>query len=181
MSSKDFRESISIETISITGAIAAGFILASGLKLIDSIPSLLILIPGFLGIHGSISTSIASRIAAGLFLGAIKPTFKPQRILVGNAVAGVILSLSLSLFLGIAAYSLEFLLSGKSSPQVIMISLMASVISSPIMITTTIIFSIWFFRKHFDPNNIMGPYMTTLGDIIGIIVLILIAIGVVHP
>ena len=177
--SKDFKESIPIEIVSITGGVAAGFILAIGLNLLELIPSMLILIPGFLEINGSISSSLASRLAAGMFLGVVKPNFKTHRILVGNAIAGIALSLIVSLFLGLLAYFFEFIFFNTLNTKIIFISLLATMISSPIMILVTIIFSIWFFRKGYDPNNIMGPYITTLGDIIGIMSLILASIVVI--
>jgi len=177
--SRDFKESISIEVVSMTGAIAAGFVLASSLNLLELVPSLFILIPGFLEIQGSISSSVASRLTAGLFLGAVKPNFKAQRIIVGNIVAGIVLSLMVSLFLGLMAYLFEFLFFNTRGFTIIFISLLASAIASPIMILVTVVSSIWFFRKGFDPNNIMGPYITTLGDIVGVMSLIFAVVLVI--
>ena len=179
MLSRDFKESISIEFVSMTGAIVAGFVLASSLNLLELVPSLFILIPGFLEIHGSISSSLASRLSAGLFLHVVKPNFKPQRIIIGNVIAGLVLSLIVSLFLGVVAYFFEFIFFNSANFKIILISLLASVIVSPILVLVTVASTIWFFRKGFDPNNIMGPYITTLGDIIGVMSLILAAVSVV--
>lgn len=172
MFDKDFRELISIEVISITGSIAAGLILAAWLNLLELVPSLLILIPGFLEMNGSISSSLASRLSAGLFLGVLKPNFKANRIIVGNVISGIVLSLIVSLFLGLFAYIFEFVFFNNINLKIIVVSVLASAIASPILILFTVVFTIWFFRRGYDPNNIMGPYITTLGDIIGVITLL---------
>ncbi len=179
MLDKDLKESIPIEIVSMTGAIIAGFVLASGLNLLELIPGLLILLPGFLEVHGSISSSLASRLSAGLFLRIVKPNFKAQRIIIGNVIAGLILSFIVSLSLGLVAYFYEFLFFNSANSDVILISLLASAITSPIVILATVVSTIWFFRKGFDPNNIMGPYITTLGDFIGVMALILASVLVV--
>jgi cation transporter-like permease len=41
-------------------------------------------------------------------------------------------------------------------------------------IPLTIYTTIWLFKHKFDPEDIMGPYVTTLGDIISILSIVLV-------
>lgn len=174
----EVKEIISAEFISITGAVIAGIVLVSMIDKLYLVPGLLILLPGFLEMRGSISGSLASRLSSGLFLGALKPKIKNNRTLRGNIIASIILVFITSLALGLMAYAVGFFLFGISSTEIIYISVIAGLLSNAIQIPLTIFMTFWFFKKGHDPNNIMGPYTTTAGDIISVISLYLIIVVV---
>ncbi len=167
----DFREIFFAQLISITGGLLGGLILAFATDKIELVPALFILVPGFLEMKNSISGSLSARLSAGLFLDALKPKFKNQRLLRGNAVAAFILVIFISILLGLLSYAVGFLFFGITSTKIILIAVLAGVLSNVIEIPLNIFFTFWIFRKGHDPNNIMGPYITTLGDIIGFVAL----------
>jgi mgtE-like transporter len=53
--------------------------------------------------------------------------------------------------------------------RIIGIALIAGLLSNLIEIPLTVLTTFWLFRHGHDPNNIMGPYVTTTGDISSII------------
>lgn len=173
----DFREIFSAELISITGGLIAGTLLSFAVDKIYLIPGFLILLPGFLEMRGNISGSLSARLSAGLFLGAIKPIFK-GKILKGNVAASFVLVVFLSLFLGMIAYAASSYFFGVAEIKIILIALIAGILSNVVEIPLTILMTFWLFRRGHDPNNIMGPYITTTGDIVSVLSL-LIAIVII--
>ena len=59
-----------------------------------------------------------------------------------------------------------------SDVGIILVALIAGILSNIIEVPLTIIVTFWLFRHGHDPNNIMGPYVTTTGDIISILSLL---------
>lgn len=178
MVTKSVKEILPVEIISITGGLFAGAMLSFAADKIFLIPGLLILLPGFLEMRGSISGSLSARLSAGLFLGAIKPRIATSKILKGNVVASFTLVVFSSLFLGLLAYFASYYFFGIADTKIIFISLFAGILSNVVEIPLTILMTFWLFRHGHDPNNVMGPYITTTGDIVSILAL-LIAIVVI--
>ena len=160
-----FREMFSIELVSLTGALLAGVVLAVYKQSFEILPALFVLFPGFLEMRGSISGSLSARLTSGLFLRALKPEIKLSRPIVGNVLASLILTLVTSAILGLVAYFAASYLMGVQNFAIVYIAVMAGLISSAIEIPITIAATIFIFKKGHDPDDIMGPYITTLGDI----------------
>ncbi len=168
-SAKDLQEILYTELIAITGGLFAGFLLASALDKVDVIPGLFILLPGLLEMRGAIIGSLAARLSSGLFLKYIKPDFKKMRVLNQNIIATFLLGLVVSSILGTVAFFLSYYIFDVYFPKIILIAIIASIVSNIIEIPLTIISVFRLFRQGYDPNNIMGPYMTTMVDIISIL------------
>lgn len=175
---KDFKEILSSEIVSTTGGLAAGFLLTFAVDKLYLFPSLLILLPGFMEMRGNISGSLSARLSSGLFVHAFKPKYRKNDILRGNAIASIILVIVLSLFLGLLTYYIGAQFFGFAEPKIILVALLAGVLSNLIEIPITVAATFWLFRHGHDPNNIMGPYVTTTGDIVSIVSL-LVAIVVI--
>ncbi|MBI4015955.1 MAG: magnesium transporter [Candidatus Aenigmarchaeota archaeon] len=169
MFNKDFKEILSIEIVSMTGGLFAGFLLAFITNKLEVIPGLLLLLPGFLEIRGSISGSLSARISSALFLKVLKPTISKQRILYGNITAAVAMGIILSLILGVMAFLLSFFVFQINYPNIILMSLIAGVLATIIEIPLTLSATFWLFKRGHDPNNVMGPYITTVGDIVSVL------------
>jgi len=169
----DFKEIMTAEFISTTGGIFAGFLLGTYINKLDLIPGLFILLPGFLEMRGNISGSLSARLSAALFLNAIKPKLSKQRLLKGNVIATFILVFSLSTILGIIAYFISSIFFNVNNVSIIFVALIAGIISNLIEIPLTIVTTFWLYKRGYDPNNIMGPYVTTSGDIISVVSLLL--------
>ena len=169
----DFREILSAEIISVVGGLLAGTLLAFYTNRIELIPGLFILLPGFLEMMGNINGSLSARLSSGLIIGAVKPDFRSRRILRGNILASVLLSIFLSFILGSVAFIAIYAFFGILAYKIILIALAAGVLANMIQIPLTIGAVFWLFRHDHDPNNIMGPYITTTGDIISVASLII--------
>lgn len=166
---KDFDEILTAEMASVTGGIAAGTILAFVVNKIELIPAIFILLPGFLEMRGNISGSLSARMSSALFLDVAKPKVRKNRILRGNVLAAILLAIVVSTVLGFVAFFANMVFFGVLDYRIIAISLMAGLLSNLIEIPLTVFTTFWLFRHGHDPNNIMGPYVTTTGDISSIL------------
>ncbi len=175
---EDFREMLTAQLVSVTGALAAGTILAFATDKISLLPGLFILMPGFLAMRGSIAASLAARISKALHqhkrsAGNDQSSFGKQ-----NVHASFLLAIATSILLGVVAYISTKLLFGIDAPGILLISIIAAFISNVLMIPITFASTVWLFKHGYDPDNIMGPYITAVGDLVSIISL-LTAIAVV--
>lgn len=171
---RDFKEIFSAQLVSITGGLLAGSFLAFTLDKLYLIPGLFILLPGLLDMRGDISGSLAARLGAGLHLGVIKPRIYKNRILKGNIVAAFLVGLLISASLGVVAYLTGYIFFNINYPRIILISVLTALIASIIEVPLTILTTFWLFRHGFDPNDIMGPYVSTTGDIVTVLSMLLV-------
>lgn len=159
--------------VSVVGGLLAGFILASRVDHLELLPGFFILFPGFLELQGSLNGTLAARIGSLIHLGRIESVDELTDPRVKeNLMATFALCLSASFILGIFAFFLSYLILSEAIFSLILISLLASILSSLVLIPTTFIMVVWSYKKGYDPDNIMGPFVTSLGDMIGIISLI---------
>lgn len=175
---KDFKEIFFTQIVSITGGLLVGTFLAFALDKVYLIPGFFILLPGLLDMRGSVSGSLAARLSAGLHLGVIKPKVLINRITIGNIKAALLITIIVSFLIGLVAYFVNFFLFDINYPKMILISLFAGLLSNVIEIPLTVLLTFWLFKRGFDPNNIMGPYISTSGDI-STVVSLLIAIVII--
>ena len=176
---KNFKEIFSAQLFAIIGGMIAGVLLAVYMDKIFLIPGMLIIIPGFLEMRGNISGTFASRISSGLFLGIIDPFKKNKKIIRGNLRGSFILAMIVSLALGLLAFAFNYLIMGVVTPKIILVPLLAGILSNFILNRVTLYATFYFFKKGHDPNNIMGPFVTTAGDVISTISLLAIILLII--
>ena len=108
---KDFLEISVSQFISITGGVIAGIGLLSFIDKLVLIPGLLIMLPGFLEMHGNISGSLAARISVLLHTKKIKPR-GPNHLIKENVNASIFLFIITSIILGLLAFVVTYFLFG---------------------------------------------------------------------
>jgi mgtE-like transporter len=168
---EDFKEMLTAQLVSVTGALAAGTLLAFATDKIALLPGLFILMPGFLAMRGSIAASLAARISTALHKRK-HGTSEASSFGKQNVHASFLLAIATSILLGIVAYLSTKLLFGIDAPAILLISILAAFISNILMIPITFASTIWLFKHGYDPDNIMGPYITAVGDLVSIVSLL---------
>lgn len=169
----DFKEIFSSEIISIAGGLIAGTLLASYTNKLFILPGMLIILPAFLDMRGNISGTFSSRLTSGLYLGVIKPKKMMTKIVTRNIIASFLLAIIVALFLGLVGFLFNFMVLRLVTPQIIIIPLVAGIIASAIELPISLFMTFQLFRKGHDPNNIMGPFVTSTGDITSILALLI--------
>ncbi len=134
-------------------------------KLLTTYPEILIVIPGLMGLRGNVFGSLGSRISTSLYLGSSDPYIRDEYIsknVFFSIWAATIPALILFLIAAVKFY-------GKSSLTVsFQVILDSSVVISAILAVMTALIVIGSFRRGLDPDNIMGPAVTTFADLVSI-------------
>ena len=150
------------------GELFAGSILGKMHQKLDLIPGLIILVPAVMDLRGNIGTALGSRLSASLHLGLIKSRFSLNHFNVNNISAGFSLSLSVSVIIGIFARIACHIFGLPSIPLVnlLLIALIASFLSSTLIIPFTVGLTYYAYNRKLDPDNIVAPIIGMAGDII---------------
>lgn len=172
---EDFKEIMSGQIISVSGGLFAGILLAAAENRIMLVPGIFILIPGFLAMRGELSAEFSAKISSYLFTHKLKADIEKaehSKLVWKNLVANFILVILVSFVLGFLAFLSTYYFFGYYFPKIIWISLAAGLLSNIIEIPITLVASIWLFKKNIDPNNVMGPIVTTTGDVTSVLAIL---------
>ena len=170
---KNFKEIFFSQLVSIIGGLIAGTILAIYTDKILLIPGMLIILPGFLEMRGNISGSLASRITSGLFLGVIKSNKLKTKLIKGNLFASFFLAVFVSGVLGLVAFLFNYFILHIYLLKIILLPVIAGFIANAILIPLAMAATFYLFKKGHDPDNIIGPFVTSTGDLVSIISLLI--------
>lgn len=164
---RTIKEGIFALLICACGDLVAGLILGNMTYFLEKYPGLLVIIPGAIGMRGNIFGTFASRLSTNLHIGILTPEFKKSEILTNNILASLILTLGLSLSLAIIAkiICIIFHFESISFVDFALISILAGIISSIIMLPITMFISLKSFQNGWDPDNITSPIIAGLGDL----------------
>lgn len=170
---RNFKEIFTAQLVSIIGGLIAGTLIGVYKDELLLIPGLLIILPGFLELRGNVSGSMASRISSGLFLKVINPRKIKTHIIKGNVIASFLLAIIVSFTLGILGLTFTYLIFHKLAWNLILIPVIAGIIANLIEVPITLLATFYLFKKGHDPNNIMGPFVTSTGDITSVLALLI--------
>jgi len=150
------------------GGIFAGNILGLMSSLFQTIPGLIVVIPGIIALRGNISTAFGSRLGSAYHLGVINAENIWNNELKQNIIGSIVLSFIVSLLIGVLSYitTILFFDITPNPYQIIGIVLLAGMLSAVLLTTLTIGIIYLVFRRGYDPDNITGPALATVGDII---------------
>lgn len=164
------QQGLLTQFVSLTIGILAGIGLALIRGAIEELPGMLIMVPAFLQMRGAVGGTLASRLSSALHMGIIEPRLRLSKELVQNLIGTLVLSLVLSGLIGCLAHFMCLLFGFASAGLVILLllSLIAGILSSLIVILITVVMTIRVYQRGLDPDVIMGPFITTLGDIISV-------------
>lgn len=170
----EFTEIFSSEIVSTTGAVTAGVLLSFLSDKFSIIPGLIVFLPGFLAMRGNIAGSLSARMGSALHMGKMKPSLSDAMVK-PNVLGALILTVITGFLLGIfSSGASSFFLGVSFSWKLVYIAVLSSVIAAVIQIPFIVASEIFVFKKGRDPDNIMGPLVTTSGDIISVASLFII-------
>lgn len=174
-----FRQSLPVILVSLVAGLFAGTVLGSGpmREGIASVNGLLLLLPAFLATRGGVYGSLGSRLSTGIHQGLIEPRFAFDRRLVNAVIASFINGMAISVFIAVVTYVVLFALGSQGDLlRLVGILLVAGFLSAIVMIG--VLLSVLFvgYRRGLDPDNLIGPVVTTVGDVFGMLFLL---VGVV--
>lgn len=167
---ESFREGAAPIAASAVGGLTAGVILGGMQDQLATLPGLLVLVPALLATRGNVYGAFASRIASGLHQGLIDPHVR----LDGRLRAAVVAAMSNNILAsGFAAVLTVVILRWIDYPvsgfaELFAIAVLAALLAGLVLTVVVIAVMLLGFRRGIDPDTLVGPLVTTTGDVIGI-------------
>ena len=177
ITSKVFRETLPVVLGATIGELLAGLVLGGMKESLMLLPGLIVLIPAVLDLRGCISSALGSRLGSALHLGVVGWDKGLNTELRANIKAALFLSGATSVFVGAVAYMVNMALKIPTIGFIglIGISFGSSIMAAVTQVTITVIVSFTSYRRGLDPDNITIPAMATIGDILGVTYIFLVA------
>lgn len=170
-----YKESIGILAVSLAGGLFAGSVLGVDrmAEAFTEYPGLLLLLPAFLATRGNVYGALGARISTGLHQGLIQPRFKRNRRLINAVVASFVNGIAISVFIGVMSWGILVALGREAATlrELVGIMLVAGLLTSVVMIVGLLLIVFGGYRRGIDPDNLVGPIVTTLGDMFGVVFL----------
>lgn len=170
-----YRETLPILLVSLCGGLFAGLALDGLLDSVTEYPGLLVMVPVFLATRGNVYGALGGRIASGLHQGLVEPRLQYDRRLANAAVASLLNGVGISVVIGVLTWVVLTLLPTwePAAPlQLVAIMFVAGLLTSVVMIVGMLVLIFAGFERGYDPDNLVGPIVTTLGDIFGMVFLL---------
>jgi mgtE-like transporter len=177
ITSKVFRETLPVVLGATIGELLAGLVLGGMKESLMLLPGLIVLIPAVLDLRGCISSALGSRLGSALHLGLVGWDKGMNTELKANIQASLMLSAATSLFVGAVAYIVNMALKIPTISFIglVLVSFVSSIMAATSQVTITIVVSFTSYRRGLDPDNITIPAMATIGDILGVTYIFLVA------
>ena len=176
-----YREAIPILFVALGGGLFAGLVLEEILESVQRFPGLLVMVPVFLATRGNVYGALGGRISSGLHQGLIPPRFEWNERLVNAILASFVNGIGISIVIGVVTWLALLVLGWEVAAlyELVGIMLIAGVLTSVVLIFGLLVLIFAGYKRGLDPDNLVGPIVTTLGDIFGMLFM-LFAIGLVE-
>jgi mgtE-like transporter len=171
-----YREALPALVASLLGGLLAGVVLSGMRPELREVPGLLVLIPALLATRGNVYGSFGARVATALHQGFVEPRLSAADRRLGSAATAAIANgLLASTFASVVVFALLTVLDTPVAPlpTLVGIALVAGVLSGAVL--TVVVVSVVFagYRRGRDPDTLVGPIVTTTGDVFGVLFLLL--------
>ena len=172
-----YRESVGILSVSLLGGLFAGAVLGSEpmREAFRQYPGLLLLLPAFLATRGNVYGAFGARLSSGLHQGLIRPELAYDERLVNAVVASFVNGIGISVVIGVLSWAVLQALGRESARlvELVGITLVSGVLTSVVLVFGLLGLVFGSYEFGLDPDNLIGPIVTTLGDVFGVVFLYL--------
>jgi mgtE-like transporter len=176
-----YRDALPALVASLVGGLLAGVVLGGMRPELRAVPGLLVLVPALLATRGNVYGSLGARVATALHQGLVEPRLSAADRRLGAAAAAAISNgLLASTFAAVVVFALLTTLDDPVAPlaTLVGVALVAGVLSGVVLtvVVVTVVFA--GYRRGHDPDTLVGPIVTTTGDVFGVLFL-LVAVRIV--
>ncbi|MDS0295929.1 magnesium transporter [Halogeometricum luteum] len=170
-----YREALPALVASLVGGLIAGVVLTGMRAELREVPGLLVLVPALLATRGNVYGSLGARIATALHQGLIEPRVTAgDRRLRAAAAAALGNGLLASTFAAVAAFLVLTALGAEVAPVGVLvgIAVLAGLMSGVVLIAVVVSVVFAGYRRGRNPDTLVGPIVTTTGDVFGVLFLL---------
>jgi mgtE-like transporter len=166
-----YRSALPTVLVSAVGGLFAGLILGGMDTELEAVQGLLVMVPAFLAIRGSVYGSLGSRLSSALHQGLLDPIFEPDDRLVSAVTAALVNGLLASL---VAALLTSVFLSAIGKPVaplwvLVSIAFFGGLFAGLALTVVAVVVAFVGFRRGMNPDDLVGPAVTTAGDVFGML------------
>jgi mgtE-like transporter len=140
-----------------------------------AVDGLLVLVPAFLAIRGSVYGSLGSRLSSGLHQGLVDPRFAYDDRIARAVTAALLNGVTASVIASVLAFALLTSLGRgvASLGTLVLIALAGGILAGVALAATILVVVFAGYRRGMNPDDLVGPAMTTAGDVFGMAALFL--------
>lgn len=177
---RDLGEILPALLLTSLGALGAGALLSAMAPQLEAAKGVLVLVPGLMAFRGNISASMGARLSSAVHLGLLDPSEPFGEVGRTNVLASLALSTTIGAVVGVLGWAASWLLGldTLSLLAFVAIAVATGLISGAILSLVTLSIVVVATRRGLDPDNVTGPLLTTVGDVITLGVLFVV-VGVV--
>ncbi|MFC4990152.1 MULTISPECIES: magnesium transporter [Saliphagus] len=170
-----YREALPVLLVALCGGLFSGVVLEEVVESVARFPGLLVMVPVFLATRGNVYGALGGRISSGLHQGLIEPRFAWDERLVNAVVASFVNAVGISVVIAVLTRIALFVLGWESAAlaEFVAIMLLSGVLTSVVLIGGLLALIFVGYERGYDPDNLVGPIVTTLGDVFGMVFLLL--------
>jgi len=171
-----YREAAPALAASVVGGLFAGAVLGGMRGQLRAVEGLLVLVPALLATRGNVYGAFGARLATGLHQGVVEPRVDTgDRRLRAAVAAAMSNGLLASGFAAVVAYAV---LTALGEPvaglgTLVAIALVAGLLSGLALTGAVVAVVFAGYRRGHNPDTIVGPLVTTTGDVFGLAFLVL--------
>lgn len=171
-----YREALPALAASLVGGLGAGVTLGGMRAELSAMPGLLVLVPALLATRGNVYGSLGARVATALHQGMVEPRLTDvDDKLLRAAAAALGNGLLASGFAALAVFVVLSTIDARVAPvgSLVAVALLAGVLSG-LTLTVVVITAVFAgYRRGLNPDTLVGPLVTTTGDVFGVLFLLL--------
>ncbi len=156
--------------VATVGEVAAGIALGAMTGTLSKLPGLLILLPAANSVRGSIYGAMSSRLGTSIHTGMFEPSRRREGALYQNVYSSAVLTLSISLAMGVLAKGAATVLGVRSIAIVdlVVISILGGILSSAIVGALAVVLALAANSYNWDLDSVATPVITAIGDMVTI-------------
>ena len=171
-----YRDALPALVASLVGGLLAGVVLGGMRAELRALPGLLVLVPALLATRGNVYGSLGARLATALHQGLVEPSIRNADRRLRAAVAAALANgLLASTFAAVAAFVLLTTLGRDVAPlaSLVGVALLAGLLSGTVLVAVVVTVVFAGYRRGRNPDTLVGPLVTTTGDVFGVLFLLL--------
>ena len=171
-----YREALPALAASAVGGLLAGLVLGGMRGELRAVEGLLVLVPALLATRGNVYGALGARLSTGLHQGLIEPrlTLADERVRAAMAAA-LANGLMASSFAAVVAFAALSLLGRPVAPVSVLVgvAVVAGLLSGAALLVAVVTVVFVGYRRGRNPDTLVGPIVTTTGDVFGVAFLLL--------
>jgi mgtE-like transporter len=163
------RQSLLALSLGLAASLIAGLTLGSMSATLEELPGLLVLVPAAIGMRGTVFGALGSRLGTAVHTGTLRFTRRPDTVLGQNVVAAAVLTVSTSAALAVLAKAVAVGFGITDSISIVdfmVISVVGGLLASVLVLVVTVGLAAASARFGWDPDNVMAPLVTAIGDLV---------------